>query len=323
MKPAAFEYHRPRSLDEALSLLDDHGGEAKPLAGGQSLIPAMNFRLATPAVLIDLNALEELAYIRTSNDTGAQGAERGVGAPRAPEPGGVQGPPPIRIGAMTRHRVVEHSPEVRGSAPLVHETMPFIAHPAIRTRGTIGGSLAHADPAAELPAVMLALNAGFTLRRRDSTRDVGAEDFFTGLFSTALEPGELLTEIAIPAPVGARYGYAFQEFSRRHGDFALAGVAVAVALDAASRCSHARIALLSVGDRPLLATRAAAMLVGQTPTQEAIRAAAELAAAEEIDPTSDIHASSRYRRHLANVLTRRTLERAFERAKPHHEDTKT
>jgi carbon-monoxide dehydrogenase medium subunit len=292
MKPAPFAYHRPRSLDEALALLAEHGSAAKPLAGGQSLIPAMNFRLATPAVLIDLNAIAELAYV--SADTA----------------GG------LRVGAMTRHRTVERSDVVRREAPLVHEAMPSIAHAAIRTRGTIGGSLAHADPAAELPAVMLALDARIGVRSRRGAREISAAEFFTGLFSTALAAGELVTEVAI-APMkegGSRRGSAFLEFSRRRGDFALAGVAVSVALDDRGRCAQARIALLSVGDRPMLATEAARALVGERPSPEAIRAAAATAAEREIDPSTDIHASSRYRRQLASVLTRRALERAFVRA---------
>src|ERR1700681_1572520 len=216
MKPASFEYFRPRTVDEALALLAEHAGDAKPLAGGQSLIPAMNFRLATPAVLVDLNALSDLAYIRSD--------EQGV-----------------RIGGMPRQRAAERSPIVARDAPLVAETMPFIAHPAIRNRGTIGGSLAHADPAAELPAVMLALNAGFSLRSIKGLRSVSADDFFTGLFSTAVEPGELLTEITVPK-AGRRAGFAFQEISRRHGDFALVGVAASVTLDEAGYCAGARIA---------------------------------------------------------------------------------
>jgi CO/xanthine dehydrogenase FAD-binding subunit len=291
MKPASFAYFRPRTLDEALALLAEHG-DAKPLAGGQSLIPAMNFRLAMPAVLIDLNALDDLAYIK--EDAG----------------GG------LRVGAMTRHRVVERSDVVRRGAPLVHETMPSIAHPAIRTRGTIGGSLAHADPAAELPAVMLALDAHITVQSRRGAREIPATEFFTGLFSTALEAGELVTEIAIAprAARGLRLGSAFLEFSRRRGDFALAGVAVSIAIDDRGRCAAARVALLSVGDRPLLATEAARALVGETPSPDVLRAAAATAAEREIDPSSDIHASSRYRRQLASVLTRRALERAFARA---------
>lgn len=287
MKPAPFEYHRPRSLDEALALLAQHAGDAKPLAGGQSLIPAMNFRLATPAVLVDLNALDELAYITNGNGD-------------------------LRIGGMTRQRAVERSAEIAKGAPLLNETMPFIAHPAIRNRGTIGGSLAHADPAAELPAVMLALNARFDLRSQNGSRSVQAADFFTGLFSTALESGELLTGIVIPR-AQKKTGYAFQEISRRHGDFALVGVAAIVELDEQGRCANARIALLSVGDRPMLAETAAAILKEQMPSADAIRAAAEAAATEDIDPPSDIHASSKYRRQLASVLTRRVLEHAFSR----------
>lgn len=288
MKPAAFDYYRPQMLDEALSLLAAHADEAKPLAGGQSLIPAMNFRLATPAVLVDLNALPELAYIREESNG-------------------------LRIGGMTRQRTIERSLAVAKWAPLVTETMPFIAHPAIRTRGTVGGSLAHADPAAELPAVMLALDAEFGLTSSSASRTVRADDFFVGLFATAAEPGELLTEIFIPA-AQPRTGFAFQEISRRHGDFALAGVAARVALDAKGKCLSARIALLSVGDRPMLALHAADALLGQVPSATAIRAAADAASTSDIDPSSDIHASARYRRQLANVLTRRTLQLAFTRA---------
>jgi carbon-monoxide dehydrogenase medium subunit len=288
MKPAPFEYVCPRTLDEALSVLAEHGPDAKPLAGGQSLIPALNFRLATPSLLVDLNGLDELSYI-----------EDGAGG--------------LRIGGMTRQRAVERSALVRSRFPLVTETMPHIAHPAIRNRGTIGGSLAHADPAAELPAVMVALNATIALRSKSGDRAVPASDFFVGLFSTALQPGELLTQIRIP-PARERSGFAFLEISRRHGDFALAGVAAAVELDEAGRCAGARIALFSVGDRPMPADQANRMLVGQVPSVEVIRAAAEAAATRDIDPPGDIHASARYRRQLANVLTRRALERAFQRA---------
>ena len=288
MKPAPFEYFRPRTLDEALSLLAEHGGDAKPLAGGQSLIPAMNFRLATPAVLVDLNGLSDLSYLQD-----------GTGE--------------LRIGGMTRQRAIERSALVGQRFPLLCEAMPHIAHPAIRNRGTIGGSLAHADPAAELPAVMLALNATFATRSKTGIRAIRAADFFVGLFSTALGPGELLTQISIP-PAQKRTGFAFQEISRRHGDFALAGVAVAVQLDEQERCASARIALFSVGDRPMLAEQASRALVGQLPSAECIRAAADAAATQDIDPPSDIHASARYRRQLANVLTRRALERACSRA---------
>ena len=288
MKPAPFDYFRPQSLDEALALLAGHGGDAKPLAGGQSLIPAMNFRLATPAALVDLNGIAELSYIK--DDAGD-----------------------VRIGGMTRQRTVERSALVAGRVPLIAETMPHIAHVAIRNRGTIGGSLAHADPAAELPAVMLALSARLMVSSEAGTREVEADEFFVGLFTTAVQPGELLTEIRIPPPP-PRSGYAFQEISRRHGDFALVGAAAAVQLDEQGNCAGARIALLSVGDRPMLAVQAAKVLTGQPPSAESINAAADAAASKDIDPSGDIHASARYRRQLANVLTRRVLTRAFERA---------
>jgi carbon-monoxide dehydrogenase medium subunit len=288
MKPATFDYYRPRTLEEALALLDQYGDDAKPLAGGQSLIPAMNFRLAAPAVLVDLNDVRELDYI--TNGSGA-----------------------LRIGAMSRQRQIERNALVATHAPLMSETMPSIAHPAIRNRGTIGGSLAHADPAAELPAVMLALNATLAVRSRTGLRKVAAPDFFTGLFSTAIQSGELLTEVEIPQPP-AGTGHAFQEVSRRHGDFALAGVAAVVQINNNGLCQDARIVLLSVGDRPMLAEEAAKALRSQRPSAEAMRASAEAASTRDIDPPGDIHASAAYRRQLANVLTRRALQKAFARA---------
>lgn len=288
MKPAPFEYFRPRTLDEALSLLAEHGSDAKPLAGGQSLIPAMNFRLARPAVLVDLNRIASLASVSEETDG-------------------------MRIGTMTRQRAVERDPLVRRRAPLLTEALPHVAHAQIRNRGTLGGSVAHADPAGEIPAVLLALGASFGLRGRDGSRTVAAERFFTGLFETALAPGELLVEIAIPA-MQARTGWAFLEVARRHGDYALAGVASIVTLDAAGRCREARIALLGVGEGPVLARRAAKALIGETLTDKVLREAAGAAATKDIDPPGDIHASSAYRRQLVAVLTRRALERALARA---------
>ncbi|MBW3571668.1 MAG: xanthine dehydrogenase family protein subunit M [Gemmatimonadetes bacterium] len=289
MKPAPFEYHRPDSVDEALALLAEHGYDAKLLAGGQSLVPAMNFRLAAPAVLIDLNRIPGLDGIAEAD-------------------GGV------RIGAMTRQRAAERSATVASRVPLLAETLPYVAHAQIRNRGTIGGSIAHADPAAELPAVMLALDARFHLRGPGGTRVVSAGDFFTGLFGTALEAEEMLVEVEV-APAAPRTGWAFDEVSRRHGDFALAGIAATVQVDDEGRCTGARIALLSVGDGPVLATQAAAALVGQAPTDAAVRAAAEAAAQRDVDPPGDIHASPAYRRQLVDVLVRRVLPRAFDRAR--------
>lgn len=293
MKPAPFEYHRPDSVEEAISLLASHGYDAKLLAGGQSLIPAMNFRLAQPAVLIDLNGVGELFGLDAID--GAEGEH-------------------IVIRAMTRQRQVERSVEVERLAPLLAETLPFVAHPQIRNRGTLGGSIAHADPAAEVPAVMVALDARFHVRGPNGTRVIPADEFFIGLFTTALEPDELLTHVEVAAPAPGT-GSAFEEISRRHGDFALAGVAAVLALDGEGLCAGARISLLSVGDGPALAARAAGALVGSDLGEAAIRAAADAAASQDVDPPADIHASAAYRRRLVEVLVRRAVTRAAERAR--------
>ena len=289
MKPAQFEYFAPQSLQDALNLMAQHGYDAKPLAGGQSLVPAMNFRLANPGILVDLNGLAELAYIRRGGDG------------------------TLYIGAMTRHSTVERDPLVAQHAPLLHETMPHIAHRQIRNRGTIGGSLAHADPAAELPSVVVALDARLRLLSAAGERWVDAADFYQGLFTTDLAPEELLAEIAIPS-MPARSGWAFDEVARRPGDYALVGAAAVVMLDAAGRCADARLVYLSVGEGPEQATTAAAALLGQPPSPDLIARAAEIAAADDIDPVADIHASAAYRRQLARVLAQRTLTRAFQRA---------
>ena len=288
MKPAPFRYVRPSSVDEAISVLTAEGYGAKPLAGGQSLIPAMNFRLAQPAVLVDLGDLDELRFIRETE-------------------GG------LVLGAMTTHSAIERSAAVRERAPLLAEAMPWIAHLQIRNRGTVGGSLAHADPASELPAVMLALDARLRLRGPGGDRTVAFCDFCTGLFSTALAPDELVTAVEIPTlPNGT--GCAFKEVSRRHGDFALVGVCAVLTLDAGGTCTRASVTLLSVGDGPVCANTAEDLLLGRPPTADAIREAAEAAATRDIDPPADIHASAPYRRQLALVLTTRALETAARRA---------
>jgi carbon-monoxide dehydrogenase medium subunit len=289
MKPASFDYHRPRSLEEALALFAELGGDAKPLAGGQSLVPAMNFRLARPGVLVDLNWIESLAGIEETAEGG------------------------VRIGAMTRQRTVERSPAVAARAPLLAAAMPWIAHPQIRNRGTIGGSLAHADPSAELPAVMLALDARFLVQGLAGTRIVPASAFFTGILSTAIEPTELLTAVELPPP-RARAGAAFVEVARRHGDYALVGVAAEVTLDQRGACSAARVALLSVGDTPVLARGAAAALVDRVPDAGAIEEASRAAAERDVEPPADMHASSAYRRHLTRILVGRALRTALARA---------
>ncbi len=296
MKPAPFEYRSPRTLDEALEILAEEGEGARILAGGQSLVPAMNFRLAAPAVLVDLNRVPELSYIRESD-------------------GGLENVGGLAIGAMTRQREVERSPLVAARAPLLHEAMPFIAHPQIRNRGTVGGSVAHADPAAEIPAVMVALGARFraSSRREPGGRWIDAGDFFTGFFATALAPDEILVEIETRPP-RPRSGAAFSEIARRHGDYALVGVAAVVTLGADGRCEEARVVLLSVGDGPVAAPSTGQALAGEPVTEAAIGAAAA-AVQRDIDPPGDIHASAAYRRHLAEVLTRQTLARAADRGR--------
>ncbi len=290
MKPAPFEYYAPTTVEEALGHLGEHGYDAKVLAGGQSLIPMMNFRLAQPGVLVDLNNVAELDFIRQGDNGG------------------------LSLGAMTRHARVERDSIIAERAPLIHETMPNIATPQIRSRGTFGGSIAHADPSAELAAVSVALEGRFRIRGPNGERWVKANEFFIGMFTTLLEPDELLVEAEFP-PFPARAGYALVEIARRPHDFALVGVTAVVALDGMGRCQGVRLVFLSVGDGPVEAHRAVKMLKGNTLTPEAIRAAAEVAASDDIDPGSDIHATAEFRRHLANVLARRALEQAYEQAR--------
>jgi len=289
MKPAPFKYYAPATVKEALSRLAEHGWDAKVLAGGQSLIPMMNFRLAQPAILVDLNNVSELSYIRPVRDGG------------------------LLVGAMTRQRQLERDPLVAERAPMIHAAMPKVAYSQIRSRGTLGGSIAHADPSAELVAASVALNGRLRLRRGTAERWVPASEFFVGLFTTVLEPDELLVEVALP-PMPGRSGWSFLEVARRHHDFALVGVAAVVILDRKDRCEESRLVFFSVGDGPMEAHQAGALLKGQAPTPEAIQEAAEVAGNVDLDPSSDINASADYRRHLAKVLGRRALTEAFERA---------
>ncbi len=289
MKPAAFDYVAPATLAEALRLKAEYGDEAKFLAGGQSLVPAMNFRLVQAGWLIDLNGLAELDFIRA-----AEGGE-------------------LRLGPMTRQRRLERDPLVADRAPLLHEALPWVAHPQIRNRGTLGGSLVHADPAAELPVVAVALEARLRAQSARGERWIPAGEFFQGLFTTALGPDELLAEIALPL-LPARTGCAFAEFARRRGDYALMGVAAVISLDDAGRILAARLVYLNAGEGPVLAPQAAALLVGRPPTQAVVAEAARVAAETEIAPGGNVHASPAYQRHLAAVLTRRAVLSAVERA---------
>lgn len=282
MKPAAFRYHVPRSKPEILALLAQHGADGKILAGGQSLVPAMNFRLARPAVLIDINRVPGLDDIRVE---------------------GTQ----LRIGALSRHAAFEQSVTGGPLGTLLPQVAACIAHTPIRARGTFGGSLAHADPAAEWCALSLALGAELVLEREGGQRAVAASAFFTTIFTTALQPDELLTEIRLPLFDGS-WGCGFAEFSRRAGDFALALAVAAVRLDG-GRIQEARIALGGVGPTPVLAPAAVAVLTGAGPT-EALFCQASEAAAAALNPDSDIHASAEYRRDLAAAMLRRALRQA-------------
>lgn len=287
MKPPPFEYYAPRTVDEALSLLAQHGAEAKALAGGQSLMPVLNLRLANPAVLIDLNRIEALSYIR---------AESGE----------------LAIGAMTRQRALERADEVAQQLPLLRTAAEWIGHWQIRNRGTVGGSLAHADPAAELPALAVALEASIILAGPGGKERTlkSAELFITNL-TTAIEPDELLTEVRFPT-LPANTGWSIIEVARRHGDFALVGVIAAVTLDDQGNCTDTRLAFFGVGDTPRRAVSAEKLLTGQKPTEAAIEAAAA-EVPKDIDPFSDLHASAEYRKEVAVVLARRALTEAVGR----------
>lgn len=283
MKAASFEYHAPRAIDDALALLGRHADDGRVLAGGQSLVPAMTFRMARPAHLVDINRIASLAHVT------ADGAR-------------------LRIGALARHAWFERPVTPGPLGALLAEVASHIAHVPIRQRGTFCGSLAHADPASEWCAAALALDAVMTLRRTGAERRVAAGDWFRGVFTTALEPGEMLTEVALPL-LGPDWRCGFAEFSRRAGDFALAMAVVVLHLES-GRVAEARIALGGVGGVPVLATDAARALVGQRPDARGIAAAAEVAALC-CDPPDDIHADAAYRRDLVRVLTRRALQRAL------------
>jgi carbon-monoxide dehydrogenase medium subunit len=289
MKPPAFEYIVPESLEAALSILAEHGDDAKILAGGQSLIPTMNYRLVQPTLLMDINGLEELSYIQSNGDG------------------------EITIGAMTRHRKIEYDRVIAEYAPLLHETMPHIAHPQIRNRGTMGGSLVHADPAAELPVIAIATEANVRVKSSTGEREIPAEDFFFGIFMTDIEPEEILLEVVLP-PMPPNTGWSFMEISRRSGDFAMMGIAALITTDKREECTSAKLVYLNAGDGPVLATEAGEMLVGEKKSAAVFEAVAEKAAEEEIDPFGSLHASVDYQRHLARVLTKRALGVAFDRA---------
>ena len=278
MKASAFAYARATSVANALELLAAHGDRAKVLSGGQSLMPAMNLRLISPELIVDIGELAELRGIAASGDV-------------------------LRIGALTRHVDLARSGEIAAQAPLLAEAIAHVAHPAIRNRGTLGGSLAHADPASELPACMVALNATFIIRGQGGERRIAAGEFFTGIYQTALSPEELL--VAVELPVAQKHSaHFFHEFARRHGDYAIAGLA-AQAIVEADIFADLRLAFFAVGDRPVLA-RAATKLTGVAVTPAVLFEACN-ALSDELDPQDDQQASASMRRHLAKVLLARCV----------------
>jgi carbon-monoxide dehydrogenase medium subunit len=288
VKLPPFDYFAPQSVDELLSLLAEHGGDAKVLAGGQSLVPLLALRLARPAVVLDLQRVPGLADIG--------------------QPNGV-----LAVGAMTREATVERSSVIRQRVPLLAEAVPLIGHPAIRTRGTVGGTIAHADPAAETPAVALALDAQLVAQSAArGERIIPAAEFFQGFLTTALEEDEAITQVRFPV-AQPRTGACFDEVARRHGDFAIVGVATQLHLDGEGRVDDARIVLSGVSDAPLRRPEAERAIVGATPGADAFDAASD-AAADGLAPPADLHGTSAYRIHVARVLVRRALQKAAQRA---------
>ena len=283
MKPAKFDYFAPTTLDETLELLAQHGLDAKVLAGGQSLMPMMNLRLVRPAVVVDINRVAALSGISTSNGT-------------------------VNVGALTRQRQLEGSDVIRNSFPMMTTAIGHIGHFQIRNRGTIGGSLAHADPAAELPALCTALDAEFVVADSNGTQTMEAAEFAIGPLITSLAPEQLLTEIRLPTlEDGWKWG--FREVSRRDGDFALVGSVAMLRLNAGGVCQEARITMFAVGDSPMRIPAAEEALVGRVVDDEVRRAAAALVS-EAVTPGSDIHASAEYRKEVSAVMARRALEDA-------------
>ena len=286
MKPAEFAYHAPHTLGDALTLLAAHGDAARPLAGGQSLVPMMNMRVARPAHLVDINAVEELHFIRTTADT-------------------------VELGALLRHREIEYADTLRRLCPILPAAAATIGHLPIRERGTIGGSLAHADPAAQWPLLAILLNARIDLATSSSRRSVAARDFFTGVFSTVAEPGELLTAVTFPQ-LRAGEGWGYRAFTRRHGDFAIVGVAATLALDASGAIEHLRLALGGIGGVPLSLDAMAAEWTGRVLDAAAMQEIGRRAAAA-VEPGADVQATAEFRRELIAVLTADALADALGR----------
>lgn len=290
MKPAKFDYYAPANVEETLDTLAELGYDGKVLAGGQSLIAAMNFRMARPAALVDLNNVSELSYIKPTADGG------------------------LAIGTMTRVYRVENDPEVAKRFPLIPEVAKYIAHAQIRRRGTFGGAIAHADPAGQLPSIAVTMDANVLIRGKGKERWVKATDLIIGPFMTIIEPDEMLAEVVLPANP-SRTGSNYQQVSRQSGGYAQAAVASVVTLDDNNKCKFVRLVLMGVGEVPILSQKASEILVGQPGGEDIYKAVAEAAASNEIDPATDLHATADYRRNLIRVLVTRSLTAAFDRAK--------
>ncbi len=286
MKPSAFEYFNPQSVQEAIDLLNRYGDEAKIIAGGQSLVPMMNFRLARPEILIDINGIKELEYIKTEGDE-------------------------LVIGALTRERDIEQSPLVLEKWPFLSKAISFIGHGAIRNRGTIGGSLVHADPSAEIPTSLCALDGSIKVAGPSDEKILQPEEFFLTYLTTSLEPSDLLVEVRIPA-LPPKTGWSFMELSRRSGDFAIVAVGVLLFMEKSGVCKEARISMGGVAPTPIRAEEAEALLSGQKITDKLIAAAAQ-EAAQATDTEPDYHASAEYRMDMARVFVRKGLQEAWHR----------
>lgn len=288
MIPANFDYSAPATLDEALSLLQEHGDEAKILAGGHSLIPMMKLRFASPAHLIDINNIPDLSYIKEEGDH-------------------------FNLGAMTRESDVEYSEALTGAFPIFADVTKLIADPQVRNMGTIGGNLAHGDAANDHPAVMMALDASVEITGPEGKRTVGIDEFFFGFYMTAVQPNEILTAISIPKQRG-KVGSAYHKAERKVGDYATAGVGVQIALDGEGKCSYAGIGLTNVNATPMRASRSEELLKGSDLSDDIIAQAAQMAS-EDCNPSADLRGDEEYKRHLVKVITKRMIKQAIQRAK--------
>lgn len=287
MKPVSFVYLNPSTLEEALNLLNEHGDNGKIIAGGQSFVPILNMRMSEPEYVIDINQLKELKGIRLEDDL-------------------------IKIGALTTQRELEKNSYIKDFLPVMHDAAKYIGYVQTRNRGTVGGSLAHADPSAELPLAFLALNAEIIVQNELETRQIDIKDFFLTYLTTNMMPNEILTEIHVP--IEQPRGFAFEEFSRKHGDFAIVAVVCLLSTDQDGKISDVRLSIGGIDAVPVLAEETMEFLLGKIPNEEVLDEAAELAV-EYADSDSDIHASAQYRLHLAKTLTKKVIKKAYQRTR--------